>query len=270
MHYQTLDFVKNYIQSSVGKAGSLVETFDLHLVFRTEQSLEKFKENFHKMELHGFILREENDFYYLDIKPFDSESESEFRSRDESLSGSRRKYNRYSTYLQLSPIKEAAVPTASEESNQTLLHSTIDSSDSSDVVELHNIEDDFNTISEKSNFISNVSCIFQVDQERVHMYLHFRDNNPQVKSIWKTVHQDIVTSIKLICTQVNQCLLLNDLYDTRLCNRLLEPESTEDIFRDSSRLHHNDIDESPYLEANLNMKFAPGKFQCPEVWETKF
>ena len=26
-------------------------------------------------------------------------------------------------------------------------------------------------------------------------------------------------------------------YDTRLCNRLLEPESTEDIFRDSSWLH---------------------------------
>ena len=69
------------------------------------------------------------------------------------------------------------------------------------------------------------------------MYLHFRDNNPQVKSIWKTVHQDIVTSINLICTQVNQCLLLNDLYDTRLCNRLLEPESTEDIFRDSLWLH---------------------------------
>ena len=168
LSYQTLDLVKNHIQSSVGKAGSLVETFDLHLVFRTEQSLEKFKENFHKMELHGFILREENEFSYLDIKPFDSESESEFRSRDESLSGSRRKYNRHSRYLQLSPIKEAAVPTASEESNQTLLHSTIDISDSSDVV-----EDDFNNISEKSNFISNVSCIFQVDQERVHMYLHF-------------------------------------------------------------------------------------------------
>ena len=49
LSYQTLDFVKIHIQSSV------------------EQSLEKFKENFHKMELHGIILQKENDFYYLDM-----------------------------------------------------------------------------------------------------------------------------------------------------------------------------------------------------------
>jgi len=270
LSHQTLEFVKNHVQSSVGKAGSLVETIDLNFVFGTEKSLEKFKENFQKMELHGFLLREDNGFYYLDIKPCDSEAETDFRNRDENLSGSRRKYNRHSRHLQLSPVKEAAAPANSiDEPNHAVQDSIVDSTDASDVADLHNVDDDFNNPSEKSNFITNLSCIFQVDQERVHMYLHLRDNNTQVRSIWKTVHHEIVAAIKTICTQVNQCLLLHDLYDTRLCNRLLEPECNEDIFRDPSR-HQDDFDESPYLEANLNMKFAPGKFQCPEVWETKF
>lgn len=81
-------------------------------------------------------------------------------------------------------------------------------------------EDDWVT-SEKSNCVSNLSCIFQVDQERVNMFIHFRDTS-QVKTIWKTIHQDLMSSIKDICIQVNQSLLLNDLYDRRMCNRLLE------------------------------------------------
>ena len=35
---------------------------------------------------------------------------------------------------------------------------------------------------------------------------------------------------------MNQSLLLNDLYDSRTCNRLLEPEATRDIFSDRGRL----------------------------------
>ena len=84
------------------------------------------------------------------------------------------------------------------------------------------------------------------------------------------VHQELLTAIKTICVQVNQSLLLNDLYDRRLCNRLLEQESTDDIFRDPSRMSQDDDEDSPYLEANLNMKFTPGQFKCSEVWETKF
>ena len=104
------------------------------------------------------------------------------------------------------------------------------------------------------------------------MFIHFRDNNPLVKTIWRTVHQELLTGIKNICIQVNQILLLNDLYDRRLCNRLLEPENTDDIFRDPGSFGQEaeDLDDSSYLEANLSMKFSPGQFRCPEVWETKF
>lgn len=52
--------------------------------------------------------------------------------------------------------------------------------------------------------------------------------------------------------------------------RLLEPESTRDIFSDNGRIISQDDEDAPYLEANLNMKFAPGHFRCPDVWETTF
>ena len=230
------------------------------------------------MEVSGFILREEGDFYYLDIRP--SEAEAELRSREESASGSRRKLHRQSRIQQLSPVKEASTPVQTELTSQTSLDSTVDSTlgseDSSlDMVDLNMWEgEDVGRVTERASLVTNFSCIFQVDRERVNMFIHFRDNNPLVKTIWRTVHQELLTGIKNICIQVNQSLLLNDLYDRRLCNRLLEQENTDDIFRDPSRRlefgQEAEEDDSSYLEANLNMKFSPGQFRCPEVWETKF
>ena len=272
---QTLEFVRNHVQSSVNKSGSYVETVDLNFVFGTQVSLDKFKENFLNMEVHGFILKEEGDFYYIDV--LDGVDHDDFCNRGDNQSGCRRKVNRQSRLQQLSPVKEASTPVqADNESHLSMdesLGETLESQseDSVEFIEINPLEENICKFTERSSIISNLSCIFQVDRERVNMFLHFRDSNPHVKSIWKTVHQELLTAIKNICIQVNQSLLLNDLYDRRMCNRLLEQESTDDIFRDPSRLSNDtDEDDSPYLEANLNMKFTPGQFKCPEVWETKF
>ena len=257
---QTLEFVRNHVQSSVGKSSCNVETVDLNFVMMTQLSLDKFKENFLKMEVAGFILREEGDFYYLDLKPcetFDTEMES--RGREDTVSVGRRKLHRHSRHQQLSPVKEASVPVQSDDSKMR---------DKPEYSE--ELEEDVSRLCERDYITSNMSCIFQVDRERVNMFLHYRDDNPQIKTIWKSVHQELLEAIKNMCIHVNQCLLLNDLYDRRHCNRLLEQERTDDIFKDPSHNDHEDDDDSPYLEANLNMKFSPGQFKCPEVWETKF
>ena len=155
----------------------------------TQQSLDKFQENFLLMEVSGFILREEGDFYYLDLRPSEAEVEGELRSREESLSGSRRKLHRQSRIQQLSPVKEASTPVQTELTSQTSLDSTIDSTlgseDSSlDMVDLNMWErEDMARVSERSSLATNFSCIFQVDRERVNMFIHFRDNNPLVKTI---------------------------------------------------------------------------------------
>ncbi len=79
---------------------------------------------------------------------------------------------------------------------------------------------------------------------------------------------------------MNQSLLLADLYESRECNRLLEPEDDEDLEwsewdTDSqkqkdgkTRRSTNNDDEKIPLEANL--KLPPGKFACSKVWEKDF
>ena len=74
-------------------------------------------------------------------------------------------------------------------------------------------------------------------------------------------------------------MLLKDLFESKSCNRLLEPESNEDVWRDAGNRSyeyddfvHDDpgISGGQYLKANLNARWSPGKFCCPEIWKTKF
>ena len=113
------------------------------------------------MEVSGFILREEGDFYYLDLRPSEAEAEGELRSREESVSGSRRKLHRQSRIQQLSPVKEASTPVQAELTSQTSLDSTIDSTlgseDSSlDMVDINMWEgEDVSRVSARSSLATN-------------------------------------------------------------------------------------------------------------------
>ena len=89
----------------------------------------------------------------------------------------------------------------------------------------------------------------------------------------------IVNEVKSLCNKVNQGLLLNDLYETKMCNRLLEPESNEEIWGAQNRGCSEDESDSEdeqshnevtYLEANLNMRYKPGTFACPLMWSYDF
>jgi hypothetical protein len=173
----TLEFVRNHVQSSVDKAGSVVESIDLNFVFGSKESLPKFKESFQELELSGFILRELGDFYYLEV----ARREDWCGGEEDRREGARRKSARLSRHLQLSPVKETAglgsgEPGREEEGHDCSVHSSSDSS--SDMIT--ELEGDLTAMAEKTLFISNLACIFQVDQERVHMFIHFRDSNPQV------------------------------------------------------------------------------------------
>ena len=79
-------------------------------------------------------------------------------------------------------------------------------------------------------------------------------------------------------------MLLRDLHDSRICNQLLEPEASEDIWRNEDTsvtgtavpdryarersVEDLEMESGNYLEAN--MKFMPGAFACPVVWEIPF
>ena len=150
------------------------------------------QENFLQLEVSGFFLREEGDFYYLDLRPIEPEPEGELRytvlslvnkililssdwprSREESGSGSRRKLHRQSRVQQLSPVKEASTPVQAKVASQTSLDSTIDSSLGSEDSSLDMASDlsvwegeDVVRLTERSSLVTNFSCIFQVRDNR--------------------------------------------------------------------------------------------------------
>lgn len=49
--------------------------------------------------------------------------------------------------------------------------------------------------------------------------------------LYSLVQKKVVNSIKALCKTVNQKMLLNNLHDTRICNQLIEPESTEEKWK---------------------------------------
>ncbi|XP_042078063.1 KICSTOR complex protein SZT2 isoform X8 [Haplochromis burtoni] len=91
------------------------------------------------------------------------------------------------------------------------------------------------------------------------------------------LHQMVVRKIGEMCRVVNQRMLLQDLHDSHLCNKLLVAESEEDIWKSEphcrQRLNTADdysTEESyqarDYLAAT--MQFIPGHFACDVVWRT--
>lgn len=47
---------------------------------------------------------------------------------------------------------------------------------------------------------------------------------------WRSVQADVVRNVRALVKLVNQTLLLQDLHNTRMCNPLLEPETSEEIW----------------------------------------
>ncbi|XP_076341017.1 KICSTOR complex protein SZT2-like isoform X1 [Tachypleus tridentatus] len=92
-------------------------------------------------------------------------------------------------------------------------------------------------------------------------------------------HTYIFFSRSLIFFVLSQTLLLQDLHESRMCNQLLVPEASEDIWKQGGFLssghsmlgedEHDAPEQQSYLEATI-MKFMPGTFDCGVVWETLF
>ncbi|XP_030582788.1 KICSTOR complex protein SZT2 isoform X3 [Archocentrus centrarchus] len=134
--------------------------------------------------------------------------------------------------------------------------------------------------------------IVKIHQDRVTVYSHSRcfsegrevsaeelekKEDEQELPEYLRLHQMVVRKIGEICRIVNQRMLLQDLHDSHLCNKLLVAESEEDIWKSEPhyrpRLNTSDdysTEESyqarDYLAAT--MQFIPGHFACDVVWST--
>ncbi|CAM1294270.1 SZT2 (predicted), partial [Pycnogonum litorale] len=132
--------------------------------------------------------------------------------------------------------------------------------------------------------LPNFWLIMKVSNNSVHTYFHTRKTSDIADKLSDYIHvqQQVVTIIKNICKLVNQTLLLQSLHERRMCQKLLVPETNDDIWKQgasSATLGHHLQDSQEYeadaeytggnyLEAT--MKFKPGAFACDVVWETYF
>ncbi|XP_049514126.1 KICSTOR complex protein SZT2 isoform X2 [Dermacentor silvarum] len=118
--------------------------------------------------------------------------------------------------------------------------------------------------------------------DHVDIFFHVREQPGESTELRQglVVFESIVGLIQDTCKIVNQILLLQHLNNTRMCNRLLVPEASEDIWNRESEIEPNNSTASvydndgsgeghgDYLEATL--KFKPGAFDCSIVWSTHF
>lgn len=120
--------------------------------------------------------------------------------------------------------------------------------------------------------------VLRVKEEAVVTYFHCRHELAQPEELlhWRTMHQDLLDQINALGKRINQQMLLKDLHDTRFCNQLLEPETSDDIWHQDEAAHVKPTARRPnqhsgsgcVLEASL--KLLPGIFECRQVWEAHF
>lgn len=94
-------------------------------------------------------------------------------------------------------------------------------------------------------------------------------SSPEV-DCYLQIQKMLLAQIKAICRRVNQYLLLQNLHDTRICDPLLEPESTEDynIWRGESSGESGNLFQNHISLTSSNV--TPGIFRCPVIWEEPF
>ena len=72
--------------------------------------------------------------------------------------------------------------------------------------------------------------ILNITETEVEICFQYREGQFEALLPWRQTQKLIVSEVRNICHKVNQSLLLNDLFENKSCNRLLEPESNEEVW----------------------------------------
>ena len=79
--------------------------------------------------------------------------------------------------------------------------------------------------------------ILEITETEVQIFFQYREGQFEALLPWRQTLQLISNEVRNLCKKVNQRLLLNDLYENKSCNRLLEPETSDDeVFTTESDL----------------------------------
>ncbi|KAH0819001.1 hypothetical protein GEV33_003789 [Tenebrio molitor] len=256
-----------------------------------DQSHGKFIEEFAKMKIPNYRLIQEEELYYL-------AKDASFEHIKEKGDGF--DYNREMNKNQLNysehvlDIVDVICAKDLDDMSQPSDMSSVSGSVLGYDEDVSNDDDDYEWLQHlnmKRENLPNFWLITKVEPETVTTYFHCRFlelATPHVNS-YLEVQKLISEEIRELCKRVNQSLLLQSLYETRICDALLEPDDnpkdwhsnvcSSPISRNSSYLRLRSMDEAsdeseiitttvPLSEASLN--FKSGYFKCPVVWQTHF
>lgn len=243
----TLKTVADHIRNSNGKPGCSTQTIPLQYVFGAELSHKLFLDSFNQFKIKGWKKVEVGKYCYF--LHDDDHDDIITADHDEILEipGSRK--------IQLSPVKESRYSIGSPLS---LIEAASAHSEAESEVFVWCENPSLQNRSKRPQFWLIVS-ISEVSGAEI--FFQYREGQFEALLPWRQTQQLIANEIRNFAHKTNQALLLNDLFETKICNRLLEPESNEEAWTISENM--ND-----YLEANLNVSLKPGLFACPLVWET--
>uniref|UniRef100_A0A8U7MAB0 SZT2 subunit of KICSTOR complex n=1 Tax=Corvus moneduloides TaxID=1196302 RepID=A0A8U7MAB0_CORMO len=283
--------VATHIYNSKGRPSCHSEVVLLQFVFGPEHSLEKFKEEFRRMALPGYMLNAEgDDYHYVSISRLHSRRAAPDPSGTPCLqqpAGGLSKYFHDQTPLLFAgssrqrPSRVQSLVSSQGSMDSDHLGYDGGSSDSEYEEALMSDQEP------RCPLMPDFWLIIKIHQDRVEVYYHTRvekaasaETEEEQPGECQSLNQVVVKKISEICRVVNQRLLLQDLHDSHICNSLLVAESEEDIWKSETpytsyrqRVMPTDdysVEESyqprDYLAAT--MQFMPGHFACEVVWST--
>ncbi|XP_018338951.1 PREDICTED: protein SZT2-like [Trachymyrmex septentrionalis] len=277
----TLKFIAQHVSESTGRFSCLMDKVPLHFVFPSESSVPKFLKELKNLEIDKYCICQEADLFYFVKKPEtivpDIEAdilhvavEEQSLKDDESIENVE-KEEIFTTSIQINGQDSGDVPGYYSEISSIAeeKHGTDDGyeGDSS------NSEDDYQWLIQLDKCrecLPNFWLIMSVESSHVNVYFHCRFlelSSPEV-DCYSQIQKTLLVQIKAICRRVNQYLLLQNLHDTRICDLLLEPESTEDYnaWKETGGESGNLLQN--HSSSTLNV--TPGMFRCPVIWEEPF
>ncbi|XP_014480858.1 PREDICTED: protein SZT2-like [Dinoponera quadriceps] len=275
----TLRFIAHHVSDSAGRSSCSMDKVPLHFVFSSESSAPKFLKELRSLQIDKYCICQESDLFYFIKKPeavvpevrpealpVDVE-EPQLKEDDGVENVEQEETTTPVTAIQVSGQDSGDAPGYYSEISSIAegKHGTDDGYDG----DSSNSEDDFQWLIEldkRRNRLPNFWLILSVESSDVNVYFHCRFlelSSPEV-DCYSQIQKMLLAQIKAICRRVNQYLLLQSLNDTRICDPLLEPESSEDYtWRGETG---GDIGSLFQNHASA----SPGMFRCPVIWEEPF
>ncbi|RZF32788.1 hypothetical protein LSTR_LSTR011434 [Laodelphax striatellus] len=290
---QTLKFVSHHVLSSINRPSCLYEQVPLKFVFGLEHSMNCFLKDLAQMTIPSYCLQKEGDYYFL-VK--DDNALKSQKSNDESFcnygqsgdfwisSGGSQTNDDKKSIDSPSWTRTSDMRSCSQEFNKSsisgwssvaawhhnvssLMENGLAAEDIYNVEHMDETSDWLTDLEKRRAILPNFWLIMKVDKESVSTYFHcrFLELETQKVKLYSLIQRSIVKNISQVCKIVNQTMLLQNLHNTRLCNPLLEPETTEDDSWTSSpkiklQVGGNETDNG----------FPEGMFACNVVWKTHF